>query len=76
MSSSFLEYMKFKNREKHRIEEQQKLNDEMKKNQAYEDFSHIKSVDMTKEYEKVHKDNRTYHNNMYLVPPHRYKNKK
>ena len=37
------------------------------------DLKHITSCDMTKEYAKVHKDNRTHHNNMYLVPPHRYK---
>ena len=37
------------------------------------DMKHITSCDMSDAYAKVHKDNRTHHNNMYLVPPHRYK---
>ena len=69
MSSSFLEYMKFKNRESDKLINQKSVNQiRAERDKIYEKFSHITDVDMRKEYEKVHKDNRTYHNNLYLVP--------
>jgi len=77
MTYTIIDRMRFQNRENEKIESQKSVDEiRRERDKIYEDFSHIKSVDMTKEYEKVHNDNRTHHNSMYLVPPHRYRNKK
>ncbi len=69
--------LRFENQQNDKLKQQEKLRQEKYQNESKpNDLSHITSCDMTDAYAKVHKDNRTHHNNMYLVPPHRYKNKK
>jgi hypothetical protein len=77
MTYSIIDRLKFEHSQQDNLKKQEKLRQE-----KYEienkpnDMKHITSCDMTDAYAKVHADNRTHHNNMYLVPPHRYKNKK
>ena len=69
--------LRFENQQNDKLKQQEKLRQEKYQNESKpNDLSHITSCDMTDAYAKVHKDNRTHHNNMYLVPPHRYRNKK
>ena len=69
--------LRFENQQNDKLKQQEKLRQEKYQNESKpNNLSHITSCDMTDAYAKVHKDNRTHHNNMYLVPPHRYKNKK
>ena len=70
MSNNFLEYMRFKNREKERIEEQ-KSNAKLR-SKGYEQ-THILDVDMKDAYRKVHADPRVYNNGLYLDPNKKYK---
>ena len=74
---SILDRLKFEHQQMDKLKHQEKLRQEKYQNESKpNDLSHITSCDMTDAYAKVHKDNRTHHNNMYLVPPHRYRNKK
>jgi len=71
---TILDRLKFENQQMDKLKHQEKLRQEKYENESKpNDLSHITSCDMKKEYAKVHKDNRTHHNNLYLVPPHRYK---
>ena len=71
---TILDRLKFENQQMDKLKHQEKLRQEKYQNDTKpNDQSHITSVDMTKAYSKVHADPRTHHNNMYLVPPHRYK---
>ena len=71
---TILDRLRFENQQTDKLKQQEKLRQEKYENESKpNDMKHITSCDMSKEYEKVHKDNRTHHNNMYLVPPHRYK---
>jgi len=74
---TILDRLKFEHQQMDKLKHQEKLRQEKYQNESKpNDLSHITSCDMTDAYAKVHKDNRTHHNNMYLVPPHRYRNKK
>ena len=74
---TILDRLKFEHQQMDKQKHQEKLRQEKYQNESKpNDLSHITSCDMTDAYAKVHKDNRTHHNNMYLVPPHRYRNKK
>ena len=74
---TILDRLKFEHQQMDKLKHQEKLRQEKYENESKpNDLSHITSCDMTDAYAKVHKDNRTHHNNMYLVPPHRYRNKK
>ena len=74
---TILDRLRFENQQTDNLKAQEKLRQEKYQiENKPNDMSHITSCDMTDAYAKVHKDNRTHHNNMYLVPPHRYKNKK
>jgi hypothetical protein len=74
---TILDRLRFENQQSDNLKQQEKLRQEKYQiENKPNDMSHITSCDMTDAYAKVHKDNRTHHNNMYLVPPHRYKNKK
>ena len=74
MSYSILDRLKFENSIQDNLKEQEKLRQE-KYDLANKpsDSGHILSCDMRDAYKKVHADPRTHHNNMHLVPPHRYK---
>jgi len=74
---TILDRLRFEHQQMDKLKHQEKLRQEKYHNESKpNDLSHITSCDMTDAYAKVHKDNRTHHNNMYLVPPHRYRNKK
>ena len=74
MSYNILDRLKWENRKTDNLKEQERLRQIKYKNEHKpDDMKHITSCDMTDAYAKVHADNRTHHNNMYLVPPHRYK---
>ena len=74
MSYTIIDRLKFLNSQQDNLKEQERL-----RQKKYDlenkpsDSGHILSCDMRDAYAKVHADNRTHHNNMYLVPPHRYK---
>jgi len=70
MSNNFLEYMRFKNREQEKINEQKKVT--QLKNKGYTSF-HITDLNFRDAYAKVHADPRVYNNGMYLDPNKKYK---
>jgi len=74
MSYTIIDRLKFLNSQQDNLKEQERLRQEKYQNEHKpEDTNHILDVCMRDAYAKVHADNRTHHNNMYLVPPHRYK---
>ena len=70
MSNNFLEYMRFKNREQEKIEEQNR--NAKLRNKGYE-TQHILDIDMSDAYRKVHADNRTHNDTFWLDPNKKYK---
>ena len=74
---TILDRLRFENQQTDKLKQQEKLRQEKYENESKpNDMKHITSCDMSDAYAKVHKDNRTWNNDMYLVPPHIYKNKK
>lgn len=71
---TILDRLKFENQQMDKLKHQEKLRQEKYDNESKpNDLSHITSCDMKDAYAKVHADPRTHHNNLYLVPSHRYK---
>ena len=74
MSYSIIDRLKWENRKVDSLKKQELLRQEKYQREPRpDDTTHILSCDMRDAYKKVHADKRTHHNNMYLVPPHRYK---
>jgi len=74
MSYSIIDRLRFEHSQQDKLKEQERLRQIKYENEHKpDDTKHILSCDMKDAYAKVHADNRTHHNNMYLVPPHRYK---
>jgi len=74
MSYTIVDRMRFTNKENEKLKSQKstyQVTEERMK--IYDDFSHIKSVDMSKEYEKVSKDKRTHEDTFWLDPNKKYK---
>lgn len=71
---TILDRLRFENQQTDNLKQQEKLRQEKYQNESKpNDLKHITSCDMKDAYAKVHKDNRTYHNALWLVPSHRYK---
>ena len=71
---TIIDRLKFEHQQMDKLKHQEKLRQEKYQNESKpNDLKHITACDMKDAYAKVHKDNRTHHNNLYLVPPHRYK---
>ena len=74
MSYTIIDRLRFEHSQQDKLKEQERLRQEKYQNEHKpDDTNHILSCDMRDAYKKVHADKRTHHNNMYLVPPHRYK---
>ena len=74
MSYSIIDRLRFEASQQDKLKEQERLRQEKYQHEHKpDDTNHILSCDMRDAYKKVHADPRTHHNNMYLVPPHRYK---
>jgi hypothetical protein len=69
MTYSIIDRLRFENQQTDKLKHQEKLRQEKYQiENKPTDMNHISSCDMSKEYEKVHKDKRSIVNDMYIFP--------